>query len=81
LKLVLLLRLLLKLLHQQLLLCICAAAASTQAVDQNQAPAVRKALSETGINAADVQGTGRGGRITKEDVAAIKLNLLHQFNH
>ncbi|MBH2001049.1 MAG: 2-oxoglutarate dehydrogenase complex dihydrolipoyllysine-residue succinyltransferase [Moraxellaceae bacterium] len=44
-------------------------AASTQAVDQNQAPAVRKALSETGINAADVQGTGRGGRITKEDVA------------
>ncbi|ESK57543.1 2-oxoglutarate dehydrogenase complex dihydrolipoyllysine-residue succinyltransferase [Acinetobacter tjernbergiae] len=44
-------------------------AALTQAVDQNQAPAVRKALSETGINAADVQGTGRGGRITKEDVA------------
>lgn len=36
---------------------------------QDQAPAVRKALSETGINAADVQGTGRGGRITKEDVA------------
>ena len=32
---------------------------------QDQAPAVRKALSETGINAADVQGTGRGGRITK----------------
>ncbi|MCU4580284.1 2-oxoglutarate dehydrogenase complex dihydrolipoyllysine-residue succinyltransferase [Acinetobacter gyllenbergii] len=47
-----------------------ASAASTQAVDQNQAPAVRKALSETGINAADVQGTGRGGRITKEDVAS-----------
>ena len=37
---------------------------------QNQAPAVRKALSETGINAADVSGTGRGGRITKEDVAS-----------
>ena len=35
----------------------------------DQAPAVRKALAETGINAADVQGTGRGGRITKEDVA------------
>ncbi|MCO8088406.1 MULTISPECIES: 2-oxoglutarate dehydrogenase complex dihydrolipoyllysine-residue succinyltransferase [Acinetobacter] len=35
----------------------------------DQAPAVRKALTETGINAADVQGTGRGGRITKEDVA------------
>ncbi|MCH7381090.1 MULTISPECIES: 2-oxoglutarate dehydrogenase complex dihydrolipoyllysine-residue succinyltransferase [Acinetobacter] len=46
------------------------AAASTQAIDSNQAPAVRKALSETGINAADVQGTGRGGRITKEDVAS-----------
>ena len=36
---------------------------------QDQAPAVRKALTESGINAADVQGTGRGGRITKEDVA------------
>ena len=35
----------------------------------DQAPAVRKALTETGINAADVAGTGRGGRITKEDVA------------
>ena len=35
----------------------------------DQAPAVRKALTETGISAADVQGTGRGGRITKEDVA------------
>ncbi len=35
---------------------------------QDQAPAVRKALSETGINANDVAGTGRGGRITKEDV-------------
>ncbi|GAA5587843.1 dihydrolipoyllysine-residue succinyltransferase component of 2-oxoglutarate dehydrogenase complex [Acinetobacter calcoaceticus] len=40
----------------------------TEAVS-GQAPAVRKALSETGIAAADVQGTGRGGRITKEDVA------------
>ncbi|MCJ8162975.1 2-oxoglutarate dehydrogenase complex dihydrolipoyllysine-residue succinyltransferase [Acinetobacter zhairhuonensis] len=36
---------------------------------QDQAPAVRKALTETGIAAADVAGTGRGGRITKEDVA------------
>ncbi|NWK51762.1 2-oxoglutarate dehydrogenase complex dihydrolipoyllysine-residue succinyltransferase [Acinetobacter sp. SwsAc5] len=35
----------------------------------DQAPAVRKALTETGVNAADVSGTGRGGRITKEDVA------------
>lgn len=36
---------------------------------QDQAPAVRKALTESGINAGDVAGTGRGGRITKEDVA------------
>ena len=36
----------------------------------DQAPAVRKALTETGIAAADVAGTGRGGRITKEDVAS-----------
>lgn len=35
----------------------------------DQAPAVRKALTETRINAADVSGSGRGGRITKEDVA------------
>ena len=35
----------------------------------DQAPAVRKALTETGIAATDVAGTGRGGRITKEDVA------------
>lgn len=35
----------------------------------DQAPAVRKALTETGIAADDVSGTGRGGRITKEDVA------------
>ncbi|MFD3002263.1 2-oxoglutarate dehydrogenase complex dihydrolipoyllysine-residue succinyltransferase [Pontibacter toksunensis] len=30
-------------------------------------PAAGKILSEKGINAADVQGTGRDGRITKED--------------
>ncbi|OTG90315.1 2-oxoglutarate dehydrogenase complex dihydrolipoyllysine-residue succinyltransferase [Acinetobacter sp. ANC 3813] len=35
----------------------------------DQAPAVRKALTESGIAASDVSGTGRGGRITKEDVA------------
>lgn len=35
----------------------------------DQAPAVRKALTEQGISPQDVQGTGRGGRITKEDVA------------
>ena len=35
----------------------------------DQAPAVRKALTESGIAASDVAGSGRGGRITKEDVA------------
>lgn len=35
---------------------------------QQQAPAVRKALTEKGIAAESVEGTGRGGRITKEDV-------------
>ncbi|WP_416392663.1 2-oxoglutarate dehydrogenase complex dihydrolipoyllysine-residue succinyltransferase [Acinetobacter baumannii] len=38
----------------------------------DQAPAVRKALTESGIAASDVQGTGRGGRITKEDVANLQ---------
>ena len=35
----------------------------------DQAPAVRKALTGSGVAASDVAGTGRGGRITKEDVA------------
>ncbi len=33
-------------------------------------PAARKMMAEQGIGAADVMGTGRGGRITKPDVAA-----------
>lgn len=32
-------------------------------------PAVRKALNEAGLNAADVKGSGKHGRILKEDVA------------
>lgn len=31
-------------------------------------PAVRKAARETGVNPADVQGSGRGGRVTIEDM-------------
>ena len=31
-------------------------------------PAVRKAVNEKGIDPSNIQGTGRGGRITKEDV-------------
>lgn len=45
------------------------AASTVNADSKDQAPAVRKALAETGINPADVNGTGRGGRITKEDIA------------
>lgn len=37
---------------------------------QDQSPAVRKAVAEAGINPADVSGSGRGGRVTKEDVVA-----------
>ncbi len=33
-------------------------------------PAARKMMADQGIGAADVTGTGRGGRITKPDVAA-----------
>ena len=36
---------------------------------KDQAPAVRKAANTTGVNPADVEGTGRGGRVTKEDMA------------
>ncbi|HET7095837.1 MAG TPA: 2-oxoglutarate dehydrogenase complex dihydrolipoyllysine-residue succinyltransferase [Casimicrobiaceae bacterium] len=33
-------------------------------------PAARKMMADAGLSPADVQGTGRGGRITKGDVAA-----------
>lgn len=35
---------------------------------KDQSPAVRKAAKETGVNPADVQGSGRGGRVTKADM-------------
>jgi 2-oxoglutarate dehydrogenase E2 component (dihydrolipoamide succinyltransferase) len=31
-------------------------------------PAARRALAESGLNADDVQGTGRGGRVSKQDI-------------
>ncbi len=31
-------------------------------------PAARKLVEESGLNAAEIEGTGKGGRITKEDV-------------
>jgi 2-oxoglutarate dehydrogenase E2 component (dihydrolipoamide succinyltransferase) len=54
-----------------------APAASTSASDAEEdgvaGPAARKALSEAGLTVAQVKGTGKGGRITKEDVdAAVK---------
>ncbi len=46
------------------------AAASTAAASADQSPAVRKAVVENNIDPADVAGSGRGGRVTKEDVTA-----------
>ena len=43
--------------------------AKSEADYKDQAPAVRKAANTTGVNPADVQGSGRGGRVTKEDMA------------
>ena len=39
------------------------------AKDVEDAPAAKKAMAETGLTAAQVTGTGRDGRIMKEDVA------------
>ena len=48
-----------------------AAAAAAPAVAAGTAsPAARKILDEKGIAAADVAGTGRGGRVSKEDAVA-----------
>ncbi len=38
--------------------------------DEGQSPAVRKLLSETGLNAASIPASGKGGRLTIEDVKA-----------
>ena len=38
--------------------------------NDDQSPAVRKLLSELGLSAADIAGSGKGGRLTKEDVQA-----------
>lgn len=40
----------------------------TEADFKDQSPAVRKAAKESGVNPADVQGSGRGGRVTKSDM-------------
>ena len=46
-----------------------AAAPVAAAKDIEDAPAAKKAMAEAGLTAAQVQGTGRDGRIMKEDVA------------
>ncbi|MBF1165276.1 2-oxoglutarate dehydrogenase complex dihydrolipoyllysine-residue succinyltransferase [Dechloromonas agitata] len=46
------------------------AAAAPAAAAGTASPAARKILDEKGIAAADVAGSGRGGRVTKEDAVA-----------
>ena len=46
-----------------------AASAPAAATAATAMPAARKIMDEKGISAADVQGSGRGGRILKEDVS------------
>ena len=46
------------------------AAAAAAAPAGTASPAARKILEEKGIAAADVSGTGRGGRVSKEDAVA-----------
>lgn len=46
-----------------------AAAADDASADEVKfSPAVRRLLAENGVNPADIRGTGKGGRLTKEDV-------------
>jgi 2-oxoglutarate dehydrogenase E2 component (dihydrolipoamide succinyltransferase) len=47
-----------------------AAAGSLAAPGATALPAARKMMAEQNLSAADIEGTGRGGRITKEDVVA-----------
>ena len=45
-----------------------AAPAAAAPAASDQAPSVRRIAAETGIDPASVDGTGRGGRVTKEDM-------------
>ncbi len=47
------------------------AAAATSAKDVEDAPSAKKIMAEKGIDPASVQGSGRDGRIMKEDVAKV----------
>ncbi len=46
------------------------AAPSVAADNESQSPAVRKLLSELGLSASQINGSGKGGRLTVEDVKA-----------
>ncbi|GAA6183168.1 2-oxoglutarate dehydrogenase complex dihydrolipoyllysine-residue succinyltransferase [Aliiglaciecola sp. 2_MG-2023] len=47
-----------------------AESAEAESAEENDAlsPSVRRLLAEKGVDAANIKGTGKGGRITKEDV-------------
>ena len=49
-----------------------AKAAQAKAKDVEDAPSARKAMAEAGLSPDQVKGTGRDGRVMKEDVAAAK---------
>ncbi|HEX5360310.1 MAG TPA: 2-oxoglutarate dehydrogenase complex dihydrolipoyllysine-residue succinyltransferase [Fluviicoccus sp.] len=49
---------------------VASSAAVAAAAPSDLAPAVRKAVAENQVDPAQVSGSGRGGRITKEDVLA-----------
>lgn len=44
-----------------------------EAGHKDQSPAVRKAAKESGVDPKDVEGSGRGGRVTKTDMASPTL--------
>lgn len=46
---------------------------SVEADHKDQSPAVRKAAKESGVDPKDVEGSGRGGRVTKTDMASPTL--------
>ena len=48
-------------------------ASDAEADHKDQSPAVRKAAKESGVDPKNVEGTGRGGRVTKTDMASPTL--------